>query len=299
MTKVLRGFRSAIIFALSPSAREQIRRDRFLVQASRYSVVLGIQNINGQTYFFYPRDTVIGRILFQAGEVHDADQFESVLGLLSESNVSPLQVLDIGANIGTTSVDVLSRLPATHAHAFEPEIANIQLLEQNVLANNLTERITVHNVAISDYDGQVTLELAPTNFGDHRVRVGSPPDGALSEKDRVTTTVQAWRLDTLVARGIVAANVPSLMWIDVQGHEGQVLAGAQSLRHVPAVVEFWPYGLQRANGYDLFLSLLTQYAYIIDIRNSMKLMSAVELRGLATSFGDTGFTDLLLLPFDS
>ena len=53
----------------------------------------------------------------------------------------------------------------------------------------------------------------------------------------------------------------SLAWIDVQGYEGFVLAGAQRLTAVrtPLVIEFWPYGLERAGSYSKLVEALAGY----------------------------------------
>src|SRR5919206_538386 len=54
---------------------------------------------------------------------------------------------DIGANIGVTTIELLSRLPGATSVAFEPEPANLDLLAHNVLANGLQDRVTTHGLA--------------------------------------------------------------------------------------------------------------------------------------------------------
>ncbi|RPJ80913.1 MAG: hypothetical protein EHM18_17695, partial [Acidobacteria bacterium] len=51
-----------------------------------------------------------------------------------------------------------------------------------------------------------------------------------------------------------------LVWVDIQGHEGHFLRGAQSLlrRGVPIVTEFWPYAIERSGmSVEEYTSLVT------------------------------------------
>ena len=60
----------------------------------------------------------------------------------------------------------------------------------------------------------------------------------------------------------------TLTWMDTQGHEGHILAGGAELlcRRAPALVmEFWPYGLERAGGKANYMSYLSECIEIYDI----------------------------------
>lgn len=165
--------------------------------------------------------------------------------------------LDVGANIGTASLCALVRQGAAGSLLFEPHPSNLRLLRMNLAANDLTARGRVCAVAVSDAEGEVTFEESEDNIGDHRVRDEvSAAAGALGEEHRTTITVPATTLDAgIAAAGVDPAQV-GLVWVDVQGHETQVLDGAASLLEagVPWCVEFWPYGLDRAGTLDRFIS---------------------------------------------
>ncbi len=64
-----------------------------------------------------------------------------------------------------------------------------------------------------------------------------------------------------------------LCWIDTQGHEGHVLAGARALcaSRSPIVIEFWPFGLQQSGGYGLLREIITLGAFeIFDLSHPME-----------------------------
>lgn len=73
-------------------------------------------------------------------------------------------VLDIGANIGISSVYLASLFPNAEVHAFEPEAGNCQLLADNAKA---LPRIKVHPFALGGEDGELTLFHSDdaANFG--------------------------------------------------------------------------------------------------------------------------------------
>ena len=152
--------------------------------------------------------------------------------------------IDLGANIGTTTI------PAARAgafcHAVEPEPANLALLRRNVERNGVAGRVAIHAAAVWHEEAELELELAPANLGDHRLRTGAPgADSAYGEAARRTLAVPARPADTLIDAAALAG--PVLVKVDVQGAEGQALAGGPALfdRADMALLEFWPYGLRR------------------------------------------------------
>jgi FkbM family methyltransferase len=282
--------------ARSAESRERLRRIRFWNQAHRYVPGLVIDDRSGNRYLVSSGDRAIGRELFVNG-AFDPANLDNVVAALAQRGFSPAQVIDVGANIGPTTIDLLTRFPNATGIAFEPEAANFQLLEHNLLANGLRDRVDAYAAAVTDRDGSVTLELSSDNPGDHRVRT-TDDRGAFSEERRAVTTVPAWRLDTLLEQGRIRLDRPTLLWIDAQGHEGQVLAGATRFRHLPTVVEFWPYGLKRAAGYEQFLEIARSYSAVIEVQTGPRIIPASDLGALGTEVEARmcDWTDLLLIP---
>lgn len=122
-------------------------------------------------------------------------------------------------------------------------------------------------------------------------------------------SVPAWRLDRALAE--LDVNDLTLVWVDTQGHEAHVLAGATETQRcrVPWVIEYWPYGLRRANGIDLLHSLIAEnFSTIVDVRRSAATNTVVQysaadidpivewLPGGRNEEFLHNYTDLLLLP---
>jgi FkbM family methyltransferase len=286
--------RALLRLAIDPRERSRRRRERFLDSAHRYGVYsLGIVDARGHRLSIDPRDKVIGRLLFVEGS-YDAQVIDDGLGALADTGYVPEQFVDIGANIGNVTIEMLSRVPRATAVAFEPDPVNLRLLRQNLAANQMADRAIVLPVALSDSDGSVELELSPDNFGDHRVRRDAGP-GALSEEHRRTRPIPARRFDSLVARGEVSLARKVLTKLDAQGHEGHILAGAPPLLAHPMIVEFWPYGLDRAGGLDLFLEALSEYSTIAILDAVPRAVKVDALAAMANGLG-LRHLELLALP---
>lgn len=168
----------------------------------------------------------------------------------------------MGANIGTGSVNFITALGAKRVHAFEPAPDSYRLLRQTVVANGLEERITTHQIALSNTVEPVAFELDPHTWDDHRVRVATPQGAdAFREGRREIIEVPAATIDSLVADGTLDLTQIEVAWIDIQGHESFLLDGARSLlsTDIPVVIEFWPYGLKRAGGLEQFVSIVQEH----------------------------------------
>jgi FkbM family methyltransferase len=146
---------------------------------------------------------------------------------------------DIGANIGLTVVPIAT-LGGVECHAFEPAPENLAYLHRNLQANNVADRVQVHECALYASDGQLELELSADNKGDHRIRAG-----AVRDARRPTVTVPTRRLDSLL--DAERCKRPIAVKIDTQGAEVGVWAGgANFLRRADLVIfEFWPHGLEQ------------------------------------------------------
>jgi FkbM family methyltransferase len=162
-------------------------------------------------------------------------------------------IVDIGANIGVTSIGMLYTGELDKAIAIEPEPRNFSLLQHNTGLNGLKDRVICLPYAVSYQQGSVPFELSDTNFGDHRVRensrsINSAPAELFHESERRVITIQSDRLDNLLVTcpASFTHNI-ALIWIDVQGYEGYVFMGAKSLLStgMPVVSEIWPYGIKR------------------------------------------------------
>jgi FkbM family methyltransferase len=142
--------------------------------------------------------------------------------------------LEVGANFGVYSLPAVAEYGFARAIAYEPDPAAFALLEHNVERNNLRDRVAAHHAALSAEPGELILSLGTGNAGDNRI-VGEAHDPR-----RATVRVPARTFDDEVLAGRIPLAELGLVWLDVQGHEGEVLAGARGLlsSRVPIVLEY-------------------------------------------------------------
>ena len=153
-------------------------------------------------------------------------------------------ILDVGANIGQTSIAAIVTREVRWAYAFEPDILSFQTLLRNIRLNALSSSVSAVNKAVSDSSRRTQMEICPTSSGDHRVVANgkhAQPD-RYGESGRRIVTVESTTLDNYTFVDL------SIVWVDVQGHEGHVFLGGDRLLRsgVPTMAEIWPYGIYRS-----------------------------------------------------
>lgn len=165
--------------------------------------------------------------------------------------------LDVGANIGTTSLYAKKRNPLLKIIGFEPMAENIKTFKINCLLNEITDDIELVEKALSDQGGCAELMLSKNNHGDNRViRNFNKLD------DFGKTQIQTISLDLFLKNRTELENIIQYIWMDVQGHEAFVLKGAEKLiqkRRIPLFMEFWPIELHRNQSFSLLTEYLGKY----------------------------------------
>jgi FkbM family methyltransferase len=206
--------------------------------------------------------------------------------------------VEVGANFGVYALPAIARHDFGRAVAYEPDPSSFELLQRNIERNALGGRITARQVALSAAPGELTLALGRYNAGDNRIVA---PGAAVA--DRVATVkVPAGTFDDEVAAGHIVLNDLGLAWIDVQGHELEVLKGARSLlaAGVPLVIEYASAMGDRAALDELAERLADSYSVMVDLgwcalTNRLRFQPAWAVRRLAAD-GRPIETDLLMLP---
>ena len=142
--------------------------------------------------------------------------------------------VDVGANIGYYVCHALQSNPECRVVAIEPLPANLRYLLRNVKANGWDHRCEIMPIAVSSEPAVVSLFGAGTGASLVRGWNGAPDSSALLVPANTLSNILADRF----------ANQRCLIMIDVEGHEGAVIAGAQSLlTRVPKPIWFVEIGL--------------------------------------------------------
>ena len=147
--------------------------------------------------------------------LHEAEDMAFCLHALRPDDL----FMDVGANIGSSTVLAAGAVGA-RVVALEPSAEARAALTANVALNRLEKRVRIQAVAAGDAEGEVRLSMGR-----------GPMNRALDVgEDGPSETVPLRRLDA-----ILDGRVPTLLKIDVEGHEAEVLRGASATLASPSL----------------------------------------------------------------
>lgn len=127
-------------------------------------------------------------------------------------------VWDVGANVGTVTIQASLDTRVRVVHGFEPDPRTREVLLANI-ALNLREKCQIHAFALSDREAERTMVSGPAaNRG-----LSTLADGRTGMLHVVRCTTAD---DLIFDKGVPP---PTLMKIDVEGWEQMVLAGSPRL----------------------------------------------------------------------
>ncbi|HWB67974.1 MAG TPA: FkbM family methyltransferase [Mycobacteriales bacterium] len=130
------------------------------------------------------------------------------LGSLADE---PIQVLDIGAHVGTFACELARVHPKAVIHSFEPSPRTAEYLRRNVNQNGLADRITVFEQAVAATAGWAEFDDNGGGSGLNSLLRRDRADGA-------TTTVRV-RTATFDEVAAAAPAPPSFVKVDCEGGE--------------------------------------------------------------------------------
>jgi FkbM family methyltransferase len=223
---------------------------------------------NWGTFVVSTTDTHIGRSLFVKQGRGELKSLARAVAVLEDRGVAERAragtFVDVGANIGTSTVPAVGVHGFARGVALEPEPRNLRLLHINIAVNDLVDRVRTLQRAASSEPGIAKLVVAETRSGVHEIAV----DG-LSGREAHLIDVELVTVDSLVDSGMVPNDGTGMIWIDCEGHDGHVLAGASKLlaMGVPVILEVSPSKLDKQGGMDLLINAANaQYSSFIDMR---------------------------------
>jgi FkbM family methyltransferase len=270
---------------------------RFIFTAiGRTTNTLVYSKVKTEQFLVHSIDNGIGKEVFATGE-YDFQKFVLAFDLCNKNlngRKKPTILIDAGANIGTICIPAVARGFVRRAVAIEPAPLNCRLLRANIALNDLSDSILVHECALgASTDVELALELHTTNFGDHRIWVTTDDDIELKNK----VHVKSGTLDGLCPE---VDYLDSVLWMDIQGYEGFALLGGKDLlkTRIPLIIEFWPYGMRRANAFSALKSAVAHYDGYFDLSDPDKMHTIDTLDDLCRSIGECeegSYTDILIL----
>jgi FkbM family methyltransferase len=231
---------------------------------------LAVRLANGPRLVVFPND-FIGKSVYFFGDV-DPKVPRTLSFLLDPADT----LIDVGANVGLVSLQCLPLLgPHGRAVAVEPQPLCCEAMAETIALNGITN-LEVHRIALSDQAGQLTLSLPDaSNLGTASLEPG--PAGS-HESRLVEVKNGSDFLESLRIEGEYAVK------IDVEGHEGKVLAGLAPFfaRRPPRGIVFESHG-HKYEGEDFFSSpaygLLSAAGFrIFQIHKSLVSLKYSEVR---------------------
>ncbi len=223
--------------------------------------------------------------------LRDAKEFAEIIAVV-ESHGYPVAgtIMEIGGNIGTTTV-AAARLPSVERiFTFEPDPSNYMFLEFNLAINRLKEKVVPLQQAVGSEVGSVFLQRSERNRGAHQV---------LAESNSGSVEVPCTTIDQFIAENNLADAI-RFIWIDVQGYEGFVLQGAKELlaqRKTAFVVELWPHGLRTCGSLDAYREMIkASFPEFIDLNTNTKYRADQIDEVIALYPTRKEFSNLLLIP---
>jgi FkbM family methyltransferase len=173
-------------------------------------------------------------------------------------------MIDIGANVGTTSIPRALLGDFNCVYAAEPDPGNYACLVRNIVTNRVRGLVLPDRVAIGDANGEMTLRMLRS--GTHHL-VTRASDVEESERQ----TVPCLTLDTWVERIGIDLSEVGFIKSDTQGWDARVLAGAPGVlahKHIAWQIEFSPAMLQRAgvSTAEAYESMQAHFTHFIDLR---------------------------------
>ena len=132
-----------------------------------------------------------------------------------------MRFVDVGANIGWFSL-LAARLIGNNGvvYAFEPEVSCVNLLKKSVQANHF-ENLRIEQLCVSNSVGSVVLHVAVASHGGNSTTRPSKSQSYQFSRPQACTSLDVYFEES--RRSI------SLLKVDVEGAEPEVLEGAQRL----------------------------------------------------------------------
>ena len=283
-------------------ALRKLSGDRFLDRLMvRLAAERGIDQIvvdRGESTWRTDIGDEISLSLLRDGE-YEGDEIRAVLRWLREHRPTGT-VVDLGANVGTTSIPVARA--GYRVLAIEPVPATFAMLSENVETNGVAEQVACVQVAIAEEAGTVSMWTGCSS-GQAEVAVPGKDPALLRWGERgEQIKVRSRPLDSLLSESGVQAIDIAMVWCDVQGSETAVVATGRRLwdAGVPLWLEVDPLSLDLHGTTERFIALVVDSFGTFAPRESLlkgaPLRSIGEFPAWVATIGSNRYSDALLIP---
>jgi FkbM family methyltransferase len=200
---------------------------------------------------------------------------EEVYGLIRRRLPDIRTVIDLGANIGLSSIYFLAHYPAARALAVEPDPQNYILLTENLASYVTQKRATVVQGALWASDGPVIFERPSAPGHVNQGAVVGPVAGDASDRQFV---VPGWTMPTLMTRA--GFDRVDLLKVDIEGGEEHLFTGDASwLDRVGCLaVEFHNETRQKSR----FDDRVREFGFTVEDANAHTVVAVRHQRGGTT-----------------
>tara|TARA_B100000315_G_scaffold79945_1_gene73244 strand:- start:87 stop:923 length:837 start_codon:yes stop_codon:yes gene_type:complete len=193
-------------------------------------------------------------------------------------------VIDVGANIGTFTRSLLSKVGTNGmVVAVEPESRNIKNLQQSFSKELESGQLKLFDCAVTDKQGDCYLHIDPCNPGGHTLASRGIP-------------IKGITIDQIVSD---VGLIPTFIKIDVEGYEPKIIFGAKGTInkfHPVIFTEFNPLLMSECgSNAHKFLQDLTDYGYSFFIFVRGPKIQEVSHEQIIDKSNEHGWVDLLML----
>lgn len=212
------------------------------------------------TFIASVTDKVIMPTMYRDGQVWSADEM-AVFYQLAHTYYE-LQddergfFLDLGANIGTTSIYFRKKVDENvKIIAFEPDARNNRLLHINMQLNGLADEALVEAYGLSNHSEKKVLYYDENNPGGTSL---------VKNSGGQATEVALIALDDYFADKQLDAAKIKYIWIDTEGFEPLVVGGARNIlkyNNIPLYMEFNPYLWNKQGLFQEMIACLQDAGY--------------------------------------
>jgi len=186
-----------------------------------------------------PRDYV-GKRIAVSGNWHAAETAAFLEFYTATFGTRPDRImLEIGAHIGTQSLQFATCRLFSRVVSVEPMPENYAVLSRNIRLNGLDNVLSAVNCAVADKAGKAVMQADAANSGAHSLRAATDTPSGRSVEVEVLT------VGGVLERADASAGDVGCVWIDAEGFEFEIVRSAleagigQAMFHVEFTPRFY------------------------------------------------------------